>query len=262
MNKTIAPLDLSWLLFETPAGTTHVGALMLFKKPRGHPAVVREIVEAYRAFRPTPPFNLVPELVGHGAPHLREVNDWDPYHHVGHLTLPAGSSYQDLLRLVADLHEPMLDRDRLLFRCWVIDGVPNGRFAIYTKTHHSVVDGVSGLRMLYQGLSSVDERVVPEPAFALPPVTRTPPEPTPLLHKITDTIRNVVSQAGAVNQISVECSQSSHQSDRSRPEGQPSVSRQSRAHQPAAQAGPKLRDPVAAAGGDARDRASVRRHPQ
>ena len=162
----------------------------------GHTAVVREIVEAYRAFRPTPPFNFMPELVGHGAPHFREVDDWDPYYHVGHLSLPAGSSYQDLLRLVADLHEPMLDRDRLLFRCWIIDGVPGGRFAIYTKTHHSVVDGVSGLRMLYQGLSSVDERRVPEPAFALPPAPRTPPEPTPLLNKVTDIVRNLVSQAG------------------------------------------------------------------
>jgi diacylglycerol O-acyltransferase len=203
MNKTIAPLDLSWLLFETPAGTTHVGAMLLFKKPRGRTGVVREIVEAYRQFRPTPPFNYMPELVGRGAPHFREADDWDPYYHVGHLSLPAGSSYQDLLRLVADLHEPMLDRDRLLFRCWVIDGIPGGRFAIYTKTHHSVVDGVSGLRMLYQGLSTADERTVPEPAFALPPAAQTPREPTPLLHKITDSIRTVVSQAGAVNQISM-----------------------------------------------------------
>ena len=203
MNKTIAPLDLSWLLFETPAGTTHVGAMLLFKKPRGHAAAVREIVDAYRAFRPTPPFNFVPELVGHGAPHFREADDWDPHYHVGHLSLPAGSSYQDLLRLVADLHEPMLDRDRLLFRCWIIDGVPGGRFAIYTKTHHSVVDGVSGLRMLYRGLSDVAEPTVPEPAFALPSAPRTPPEPTPLLHKITDSIRSVVSQAGTVNQISM-----------------------------------------------------------
>ncbi len=207
MNKSIAPLDLSWLLFETPAGTMHVGAVMLFKKPRGRAGVVREIVAAYRQFRPTAPFNVVPELVGHGTPHFHEVDEWDPYYHVQHLSLPPGSSYQDLLRLVADLHEPMLDRDRLLFRCWIIDGIPGGRFAIYTKTHHSVVDGVSGLRMLYRGLSEVDERTVPLPAFALPPAstvpTTAPPEPTPLLHKITDLIRNVVSQAGAMNQISM-----------------------------------------------------------
>lgn len=204
MNKSIAPLDLSWLLFETPAGTTHVGAMMLFKKPRGNPNAVREIVAAYRDFRPTPPFNVLPELMGRGAPHFREVDDWDPYYHVGHLSLPAGSSYQDLLRLVSDLHEPMLDRDRLLFRCWIIDGVPGGRFAIYTKTHHSVVDGVSGLRMLYRGLSDTDEPHIPEPAFALPPSEPEPHESTPLLHKITDSIRSVVSQAGAVNQISME----------------------------------------------------------
>ncbi|MFN8044377.1 MAG: wax ester/triacylglycerol synthase family O-acyltransferase [Mycobacterium sp.] len=204
MNKSIAPLDLSWLLFETPAGTTHVGAMMLFKKPRGNPAAVREIVDAYRQFRPTPPFNVLPELMGRGAPHFRETDDWDPHYHVGHLSLPTGSSYDDLLRLVSDLHEPMLDRDRLLFRCWIIDGVPGGRFAIYTKTHHSVVDGVSGLRMLYQGLASTDERRIPKPAFALPPSEPEPHEPTPLLHKITDSIKTVVSQAGAVNQISME----------------------------------------------------------
>ncbi|WP_328358804.1 wax ester/triacylglycerol synthase family O-acyltransferase [Mycobacterium sp. NBC_00419] len=203
MNEPIAPLDLSWLLFETPAGTTHVGAMLLFKKPRGRAAVVREIVDAYRQFRPTPPFNFVPELTGHGTPHFREAQDWDPYYHVGHLTLPAGSSYQDLLRLVADLHEPMLDRDRLLFRCWVIDGIPGGRFAIYTKTHHSIVDGVSGLRMLYRGLSITDERCVPAPAFALTSAPKAPTEPTPLLHKITDSIRGLVAQVGTANQISI-----------------------------------------------------------
>ena len=203
MNEPIAPLDLSWLLFETPAGTTHVGAMLLFKKPRGHAGVVREIVEAYRQFRPTPPFTFVPELMGRGTPHFREADTWDPYYHVGHLTLPAGSSYQDLLRLVADLHEPMLDRDRLLFRCWLIDGIPGGRFAIYTKTHHSIVDGVSGLKMLYQGLSTVAEHSVPEPAFALPSTPRTPAEPTPLLHKITDSIRGLVAQVETANQISL-----------------------------------------------------------
>ena len=154
MTKPIPPLDLSWLLIESPAGTTHVGAMLMFKKPAGRAPLVREIVEAYRAYPPAPPFNYVPALLGGGVPHFREAARWDPHYHIQYLSLPARASYDDLLRLVADLHEPMLDRDRPLFRCWVIDGVPGGMFAIYTKTHHSVIDGESGVKRLYEGLST------------------------------------------------------------------------------------------------------------
>ncbi len=202
MSNAIAPLDLSWLLLETPAGTTHVGAMLLFKKPAGRRTIVREIVAAYRAQRPAPPFDYVPELIGAGAPHFREVDDWDPHYHVAHLALPPGSSYDDLLRLVADLHEPMLDRDRPLFRCWVIDGVPGGRFAIYTKTHHSIIDGVSGLKKLYDGLSLTDEPTVLPPAFAQTGPPSTPHKPPPVLRRLTDTLRGVITQVGAINQIS------------------------------------------------------------
>lgn len=202
MGNTIAPLDLSWLLIESAASTTHVGAMLLFKKPPGRKNVVREIVEAYRAQRPAPPFNFVPELIGAGAPHFREVDSWDPCHHVQHLALPAGSSYEELLRLVSDLHEPMLDRDRPLFRCWVIDGVPGGRFAIYTKTHHSIIDGVSGLKKLYDGLSLTDEAVILPPAFAQSRPPSKPGKPTPALRRLTDTVRGAITQVGAINQIS------------------------------------------------------------
>ncbi|SPM30028.1 wax ester/triacylglycerol synthase family O-acyltransferase [Mycobacterium terramassiliense] len=203
MTKPIPPLDLSWLLIESPAGTTHVGAMLLFEKPAGRAPIVREIVDAYRACTPVPPFNYVPELLGRSAPHFREVTDWDPYYHVGHLALPAGASYDDLLRLVADLHEPQLDRDRPLFRCWVIDGVPDGMFAIYTKTHHSIIDGESGLRRLYAGLSTTDRRTVPPPAFALG--TPEPPahSATSLAARIADSVRGALMQVEALNQVSV-----------------------------------------------------------
>ncbi len=203
MSKAIPPLDLSWLLIESPAGTTHVGAMLLFKKPAGRAPIVREIVEAYRACTPAPPFNYVPELLGRGAPHFREVASWDPYYHVGHLALPARASYDDLLRLVADLHEPQLDRDRPLFRCWVIDGVPDGMFAIYTKTHHSIIDGESGLKRIYEGLSTSDQRTVPTPAFALRAPEPAPHPPTPLTERIADSIRGAITQVEALNQVSV-----------------------------------------------------------
>lgn len=161
------------------------------------------IVEAYRGCQPVPPFNYVPELLGAAAPHFRQADSWDPHYHVQYLALPSRSSYEDLLRLVADLHEPMLDRHRPLFRCWVIDGVPGGRFAIYTKTHHSIIDGVSGLRKLYEGLSRSDEPGVPTPAFALPQPLREPSASPPVLHRISDAIHGAVTQVGALNQISL-----------------------------------------------------------
>jgi len=202
VTKSIPPLDLSWLLIESPTGTTHVGALLLFKKPAGRRPIVREIVEAYRACEPVPPFNYAPEILGRGAPRFREVTSWDPYYHVGHLALPARASYDDLLRLVADLHEPQLDRDRPLFRCWVIDGVPDRMFAIYTKTHHSIIDGESGLRLLYAGLSKSDQHSIPKPAFALGAAAPTPHAPTPLAERIVDSIRGAITQVEALNQVS------------------------------------------------------------
>ena len=203
MSKPIPPLDLLWLLIESPAGTTHVGAMLLFKKPAGRSALVREIVQAYRAYPPAPPFNYVPELLRGGMPHFREVASWDPHYHIQHLALPSGARYDELLRLVADLHEAQLDRDRPLFRCWVIDGVPGGMFAIYTKTHHSIIDGESGLKRLYAGLSTADRHTVPKPGFALGVPAPAPHPPAPIVERIADSIRAAVTQVEALNQVSV-----------------------------------------------------------
>ncbi len=202
MSKRIPPLDLSWLLIESPSGTTHVGAMMLFKKPAGRTPIVREIVDAYRSYEPAPPFNYVPELSS-GAPHFREVTNWDPHYHIQHLSLPRSASYDDLLRLVADLHEPRLDRNRPLFRCWVIDGVPGRMFAIYTKTHHSIIDGESGLKRLYAGLSTSDQHAIVRPGFAITAPSPAPHAATPFVSRITDSIRVAVTQVGALNQVSV-----------------------------------------------------------
>ncbi len=202
MTKPIPPLDLSWLLLESPAGTTHVGAMLLFKKPAGREPV-DEIVRAYRECSPTPPFNYVPELLVRGAPHFREVPGWDPHYHVGHLALPDGAGYDDLLRLVADLHEPQLDRHRPLFRCWVIDGVPDDMFAIYTKTHHSIIDGESGLKRLYAGLGTSDRDTIAKPAFALDVPAPEPHPHTPLVEKVAHSIHGTLTEVTALNQVAV-----------------------------------------------------------
>jgi WS/DGAT/MGAT family acyltransferase len=202
MARQIPPLDLMWLIMETQASPTHVGALLLFEKPRGRPQAVREIVAAYRSFEPTPPFNYIPELVGAGMPRFVEATSYDPHYHNQHLALPEGATYDDLLRLVADLHEQMLDRDRPLFRNWIIDGVPDNLFAIYAKVHHAIIDGVSGTRRLYSSLSTGARQAIQPPAFAAEQPVRKPRPPKDLVDRLAELGFSATRQTLAFRDVS------------------------------------------------------------
>jgi WS/DGAT/MGAT family acyltransferase len=203
MAKQIPPLDLMWLIMETQASPTHVGALLLFEKPKGRPRAVQEIVEAYRSCEPTPPFNYIPEVVGTSMPRFLEARSYDPKYHNQHLALPEGATYDDLLRLVADLHEPMLDRDRPLFRNWIIDGVPDNLFAIYAKVHHAIIDGVSGTKRLYASLSTDARQAIQPPAFAAEMPVRKPRPPKALVDRLAELGFSATKQTLALRDVSM-----------------------------------------------------------
>ncbi|MBP7607949.1 MAG: wax ester/triacylglycerol synthase family O-acyltransferase [Steroidobacteraceae bacterium] len=202
MARPIPPLDLMWLIMETQASPTHVGALLLFEKPKGRPRVVREIVETYRSYEPTPPFNYLPEVVGTRMPRFLEAKSYDPRYHNQHLALPEGATYDDLLRLVTDLHEPMLDRDRPLFRNWIIDGVPDNLFAIYAKVHHAIIDGVSGTKRLYSSLGTGARQAIQPPAFAAELPVRKPRPPKALVDRLAELGFSATRQTLAFRDVS------------------------------------------------------------
>ena len=184
MSRQIPLIDLMMLLGETQSNPLHVCGLMLFDKPKGRRGLVREIVEAYRAARPTPPFDGVPDLAGTHTPRWLEPLHYDPRHHVQHIALPPGACYGDLLHLASDLHETVLDRDRPLFRVWIIDRVPGGRFALFVKMHHAIVDGVSAARRVYASLRPSRHKGVPKPIFAVDVPPRKPRPPKALLKRL------------------------------------------------------------------------------
>ena len=162
MTKPIPPLDLMWLVMETQASPTHVGAMLLFEKPKGSPHVVRRDRRGLPVRRADATRSIT--FRNSAAPaclYFREAASYDPRLPRPHLALPEGATYEDLLRLVADLHEPMLDRGRPLFRDWLIDGVQGNRFAVYAKVHHAIIDGASGTKRLYASLSPSPRRVIP-----------------------------------------------------------------------------------------------------
>ena len=80
--------------------------------------------------------------------------DVDLYSHVQRRVLPPESGEAGLWQLVADLHSLPLDRHRPLWMAYLIDGLPDGRFAFYIKLHHTLVDGVEGMQMIADGLTT------------------------------------------------------------------------------------------------------------
>jgi len=164
-------LDLMFLLTESQENPRHVGAALIFQRPRrGGARMVGEIVDAFRHAEPVPPFNRIPVLLRTGLPEWQEVARLDMDWHVQHMKLPAPGTDAQLDELVAELHAPILGRDRPGWRVHVIDGLQRNRFAIFIKVHHSLVDGESGIALVHDSLSRSprDRRIRSVISTALP----------------------------------------------------------------------------------------------
>ena len=111
----------------------------------------------------------------------RDVKDTgaevDVRHHFQRRTLPMNAGPGALWEMVSELHALRLDRSEPLWMAYLIDGLPDGRFAFFIKVHHTVVDGVAGLQMIIRSLSTdPDERGMP-PFYAARAVAAEPHSP-------------------------------------------------------------------------------------
>ncbi|MFZ1175504.1 MAG: wax ester/triacylglycerol synthase family O-acyltransferase [Mycobacterium sp.] len=82
------------------------------------------------------------------APEWVDDANFDITHHVRWAALPQPGDDAALFRLIADLMERRLDRDHPLWECWVVEGLPDGRWAALIKIHHCLADGIAAVRML------------------------------------------------------------------------------------------------------------------
>jgi hypothetical protein len=85
---------------------------------------------------------------------MREIHDVDLDYHVRHSALPHPGGQRELGVLVSRLHSNELDLHRPLWEVHLIEGLEGNRFAMYSKIHHSLVDGISGMRLIMRALSS------------------------------------------------------------------------------------------------------------
>lgn len=168
MAALIDPTSAAFLIGESKNQPMHVAGLQLFEPPPGAaPDFIRSAYErAINTSDLQPLFRRKPGmLVPRVGPWVwTEDHDVDLEFHVRHSALPQPGRVRELLELVSRLHGSLMTRDRPMWETHVIEGLADGRFAIYTKLHHSLVDGISAMRLLQRSMSTdPDERDMPFP---------------------------------------------------------------------------------------------------
>jgi diacylglycerol O-acyltransferase len=162
------PLDASWLYTESRETPMHVGALMPFKLPAdAPPEFLRDLMSELRKERRfEAPWNrrLKSSILKSPVHHWVEDDEIDIEAHLRHTALPWPGGERELGELIARLHSQPLDFSRPPWECTLIEGLEGGRFAMYIKMHHSLIDGVSGAKLLQRVMAPDRDK-----SLALPP---------------------------------------------------------------------------------------------
>ena len=173
MSRTVRlnPLDAAWLLTESRATPNHVGGLLTFRLPEGAPRdFLSRMMADFRAHREfAPPWNrrLKYAFTKNPVPVWLEVgnDEIDLEYHVRHAALPWPGGERELGELVGRLHSTPIDLSRPPWECTIIEGLDGDRFAFFIKMHHSLIDGVSGMKMLVNTMAGDARRSESLPAF-------------------------------------------------------------------------------------------------
>lgn len=168
----LSPLDAGFLHIEDSVTHMHIGSVSIMEGPppryeqfRDRVAAKLPLVRRYRQVVRTVPLDL-------GRPVWVDDPYFDIEYHIRHTALPAPGNDAQLQNLVGRLMAQQLDRDRPLWEMWVVEGLTEGRWAIVSKVHHCMVDGVSGSELLGLILDSSPDVDDPEP---LPWIPTLPP---------------------------------------------------------------------------------------
>jgi WS/DGAT/MGAT family acyltransferase len=141
----LTALDTGFLHLERSGAHMHVAAIFVFD---GEPPAYDELVEAVEAR-----VHLVPRYrqklahvpLGQGRPVWVDDPHFNLRYHLRHSALPEPGSDEQLKNLAGRLFALPLDRTKPLWELNLVEGLAGGRFAIISKTHHALVDGVSGV---------------------------------------------------------------------------------------------------------------------
>ncbi|MFL5841683.1 MAG: WS/DGAT/MGAT family O-acyltransferase [Thermoleophilaceae bacterium] len=141
----LSAIDASFLAGEKESSHMHVGGVMIFEGPPpnredtlDHIASRLHLVPRYRQKLAFPRFEM-------GRPLWVDDPSFNLEYHVRHTALPSPGDLEQLRVLIARIFSQRLDRSKPLWETWFVQGLEDDRFAVINKTHHALVDGVSGV---------------------------------------------------------------------------------------------------------------------
>ena len=170
--QPLSSLDASFLYIENEFNHMHVAVVAIFEGPPPRGEEIEDMISSklHRVPRYRQKVRFVP--FEFGRPVWSDDHHFNIKYHVRHSALPAPGSDEQLRTLVGRVMSQQLDRTKPLWEIWVVEGLEEGRWAILTKTHHCMVDGVSGSDLLSVLLDRTRDA-------EYPPALRWEPEDTP-----------------------------------------------------------------------------------
>jgi diacylglycerol O-acyltransferase len=159
--QQLTGLDASFLALETASTTGHVGGVCILD-PSGapRPLTLARLTEVLGERLPLVPVlrrRLLNVPLGLDQPYWVDDADFDIEYHIREIALPRPGSDAQLTEQVGRLHARPLDRTKPLWEIYLITGLAKRRAAVYTKIHHSAIDGASGAELLTVLLDLVPE---------------------------------------------------------------------------------------------------------
>ncbi|GLZ33359.1 diacylglycerol O-acyltransferase [Lentzea sp. NBRC 105346] len=182
----MSSLDAGFYFIEDENVPMHVGSVLVFDGPApSYGDVIRlfvsrlEQVPRYRQKVKALPFHV-------GRPVWVDDDHFQILYHVRHTAVPSPGGEDQLRNLAGRIFAQKLDDKKPMWEAWLVEGLEGGRWAIISKVHHCMIDGVSGTDMLQLLLGTEQESKLPEPK-------EWTPAPTPsTLDLMVDGVRDAV----------------------------------------------------------------------
>jgi diacylglycerol O-acyltransferase len=158
--ERLSSIDASFLTNESSSAHMHIGGILIFEGPPPAYDDFLEHVESRLHLVPRFRQKLAFPPVETGRPFWVDDPNFNLAYHVRHSALPAPGSEEQLRNIAGRLFSQQLDRSKPLWELWLVQGLERNRFALISKTHHALVDGVSGVDI---ATVLFDVKPVPEP---------------------------------------------------------------------------------------------------